>query len=118
MSKYKKGKTVTGIVLGIETYGIFVKFDEFYSGLIHISEISHQFVSDPKAITEIGDQITVQILEVDEINYRLKLSLKDIEQEGKKKYKANIKETPLGFSTLAKKLPEWIVKNLENQPKR
>ncbi len=118
MSKYKKGKTVTGIVSGIETYGIFVKFDEFYSGLIHISEISHQFVANLKAITEIGDQITVQILEVDEINYRLKLSLKDIEQGDEKKYKAKIKETPLGFSTLANKLPDWIVKNLENQPKK
>ena len=44
MLKYDKGKIVTGQVTGIEKYGIFVSLDEFYSGLIHISEISDGFV--------------------------------------------------------------------------
>ena len=113
MSKYKKGKIVTGIVSGIETYGIFVKFDEFYSGLIHVSEISHDFIKNIFAVAEVGKHITVEILEVDEINYRLKLSLKNIRQGKPKEYKFKIIETKLGFSTLAKKLPEWIVKNIE-----
>ena len=46
MSKYENGKIVTGCVTGIENYGIFVSLDEYYSGLIHISEISHGFVKD------------------------------------------------------------------------
>ena len=46
MLKYEKGKIVTGHVTGIEKYGIFVNLDEFYSGLIHISEISDGFVKD------------------------------------------------------------------------
>ena len=45
MSKYKKGRVVSGVVTGIEKYGVFIGLDEFYSGLIHISEISHGFVS-------------------------------------------------------------------------
>ena len=46
MSNYTKGKIIQGTVTGIETYGIFVSLDEYYSGLIHISEVSHNFVKD------------------------------------------------------------------------
>ena len=37
MSKYEKGKIIKGIVSGIESYGAFITFDEYYTGLIHIS---------------------------------------------------------------------------------
>ena len=40
MDKYKVGKIVVGNVTGIEKYGIFVCLDDYYTGLIHISEIS------------------------------------------------------------------------------
>ena len=46
MSKYFKNEVVEGCVTGIEKYGIFVTLDEYYSGLIHISEISDNFVRD------------------------------------------------------------------------
>ena len=42
MRKYKDGEYVTGCVTGIEKYGIFVSLDEYYNGLIHISEKSEQ----------------------------------------------------------------------------
>ena len=44
MSKYRKGNIVKATVTGIESYGVFVSFDEYYTGLIHISEISNNFV--------------------------------------------------------------------------
>ncbi len=113
MSKYKKGKIVTGVVSGIETYGIFVKFDEYYSGLIHISEISHNYVSDVTVIAEIGDEILVEILDVDEKRFRLTLSLKNTIK--KQRTKEMIKETKSGFRTLKKMLPEWVDINLENK---
>ena len=47
MNQYKKGEIVTGCVTGIEKYGIFVSLDDYYSGLIHISEISSFFVKNP-----------------------------------------------------------------------
>ena len=47
MNQYKKGEIVTGCVTGIEKYGIFVSLDDYYSGLIHISEISDFFVKNP-----------------------------------------------------------------------
>ena len=40
MAQYKVGKIVKGNITGIEKYGIFVNLDNFYSGLIHISEMS------------------------------------------------------------------------------
>lgn len=110
MGKYKKGRVVKGLVTGIESYGIFVSFDEFYSGLIHISEISHSFVKDINDFVNIGETIYTEILEVDEEQSRLKLSIKNItyrknfnNSRGRK-----IKETSTGFRTLAYKLPIWI----------
>ena len=40
MSKFRKGNIIKATVTGIESYGVFVSSDEYYTGLIHISEIS------------------------------------------------------------------------------
>lgn len=114
MTKYKKGKVVRGTVTGIENYGIFVSFDEFYSGLIHISEISHGFVKDVNNFVKIGETIYVEILDVDEESCHLKLSIKNINYKVKpKENKKKIMETKHGFHTLAYKLPFWIDKSLK-----
>ena len=114
MPKYQKGKIVEGIVTGIESYGIFVSFDEFFSGLIHISEVSHNFVKDLHDFVEIGENIYVEILDVDEKQNKLKLSIKNINyKKNRVKRKRKIIETSLGFKTLAYKLPFWIKENLE-----
>lgn len=116
MTPYKRGKIVKGTVTGIESYGAFVSLDEYYSGLIHISEISHGFVKDVNDFLKIGETIYVEVLYVDEISAQLKLSIKNIEYR-KRQYnnKKKIKETPLGFKTLAYKLPIWIEESLKNQ---
>ena len=114
MTKYRKGRVVRGTVTGIENYGIFVSLDEYYSGLIHISEISHGFVKDIDNFVKIGETIYVEILDVDEESCHLKLSIKNIvyrmNTNGKKK---KIIETKHGFQTLAYKLPFWIAQSLE-----
>lgn len=118
MASYKKGNIVTGTVTGIESYGVFVSFDEYYSGLIHISEISHGFVKDVHDYVKVGDTIKVEILEVDETSSHLKLSIKNLVEKGsvvQRKKKRKIEETPSGFHTLAKKLPIWIKENLKKQ---
>ena len=106
MTKYKKGRIIRGTVTGIESYGVFVSCDEYYSGLIHISEISYGYVKKITDYVNVGDVIYVEILEVDESLGQLKLSIKNID------YKCNrgvrrkrIQETSLGFSTLAYNLP-------------
>lgn len=119
MSKYEKGKIIKGIVSGIESYGAFVKFDEFYTGLIHISEISHGFVKNITDYLNIGDTIYAEILEIDEQTTHLKLSIKNINYKPRKiKKNKRIIETKSGFKTLAYKLPKWIERSLDNIKKK
>ncbi|NLD79210.1 MAG: S1 RNA-binding domain-containing protein, partial [Mollicutes bacterium] len=46
MTNYKVDKIVKGNVSGIEKYGIFINLENFYTGLIHISEISNDYIKD------------------------------------------------------------------------
>ena len=121
MSKIKKGRIVRGTVTGIENYGAFVSCDDYYTGLIHISEISDTYVKDISDYVKIGDVIFVEILDVDEELGHLKLSIKNIQYKKNVALKIRkIKETNIGFKTLAYKLPFWIeeeikkIKNKEN----
>ena len=119
MSKYEKGKIIKGIVSGIESYGAFVKFDEFYTGLIHISEISHGYVKNITDYLNIGDTIYVEILEIDEQTTHLKLSIKNINYKPRRiKKNKKIIETKSGFKTLAYKLPRWIERSLDSIKKK
>ena len=119
MSKFKKGRIIRGTVTGIESYGVFVSCDDYYTGLIHISEISHGFVKNINDYLKIGEVIYVEVLDVDEELGHLKLSIKNIEYRRKTLTKRKkIKETPLGFKTLEYKLPIWIdeaLKKTKNQ---
>ncbi len=119
MSKIRKGRIIRGTITGIEPYGVFVSCDDYYTGLIHISEISHGFVKNINDFVKIGDVIRVEILDVDEEIGHLKLSIKNIDYKntniGRRK---KIKETSLGFKTLEYKLPFWIeesLKKIKNQ---
>ena len=115
MTKYEKGKIVKGTVTCIEPYGAFMAFDEFYTGLIHISEISRGFVKDITDFINVGDHIYVQILDIDSEEAHLKLSIKDIQYRinGKPK-KKKIVETESGFKTLAEKLPMWTEEKVKS----
>ena len=77
MSKYKVGSVVEGTVTGIESYGVFISLDEFYNGLIHISEISNGFVKNINDFVTLGETIKVKVVEVDEDLGQVKLSIKD-----------------------------------------
>lgn len=106
MAEYKVGDVVKGQVTGIEKYGAFVSLEDNYAGLIHISEISSDFVSDIHNFLAIGEVIYCEILEVDSFNNQLKLSIKNIN------YKTidtgKIKESRLGFLPLKNNLDRWI----------
>ena len=108
MDKYKVGKIVVGNVTGIEKYGIFVCLDEYYNGLIHISEISNYYVKNINNYVDIGETIRMKVVGIDEENHHIKLSIKNFDYRVNRKRKTKIKETELGFNTLSTKLPEWI----------
>ena len=107
MSKYYKNEIVEGCVTGIEKYGIFVTLDEYYSGLIHISEISDSFVRDINKYVNIGETIKVRVLDTDDDSFHVKLSIKNINYRIINKHDA-IKETEKGFTTLNRELQKWI----------
>lgn len=108
MVKYTKNKIVKGCVTGTEKYGIFITLDEYYSGLIHISEISNGFVSDINSFVNIGETIKARVVECDDDTFHVKLSIKDLDYRIGKKINAYIKETESGFLTLENQLNTWI----------
>ena len=107
MNKYKKDAIVEGMVTGIEQYGIFVSLDEYYSGLIHISEISDDFVKDINNFVNIGETIKVRILESDDDSFHVKLSIKNLDYRINQN-NSKIMETGSGFNILKEQLPIWI----------
>ena len=108
MKKYKTGDIIKGYVTGIEKYGIFLSVDDFYTGLIHISEISNSFVKNIYDFVQTGEEIQARVIGVEEKSNRLKLSIKNVEYRPNRKEKSKIKETSLGFSTLKLMLNRWI----------
>ncbi len=116
MAKYEKDKIVTGYVTGIEPYGIFVSLDDYYNGLIHISEISNDFVKNVADYAVIGEKLKMKIIDINEKNHHIKLSIKDVEY--KKNNNVKIKETLHGFSTLKENVPKWIDEKIEKIEKK
>lgn len=108
MQKYEKGKIVTGCVTGIEKYGVFVGLDEFYSGLIHISEISSNFVRNIYDYVSIGETIQVRVMDTDEENYHVKLSIRDLDYRVNMKGRTKVMEVGGGFLPLQRRLDGWI----------
>ena len=109
MTKYKVGSTVTGNITGIEKYGAFVSLDDYYSGLIHISEISEGFVKDINDYVNLGETISAKIIEVDDESCHVKLSIKNIKSKPNRR-KRNIEEVGSGFGILKENLDEWVKK--------
>ena len=107
MEKYYKDEIVEGLVTGIEEYGIFVSLDEYYSGLIHISEISDKYVNDIGNYVNIGETIRVRVLDSDDDSFHVKLSIKNLKYRLDSP-KTGIKETGSGFEVLRKSLNMWI----------
>lgn len=114
MTKFKKGEIIKGTVTGIEKYGIFVNLDNYYTGLIHISEISNFFVKNINDYVKIGETIKAEVLDVNEKESHVKLSIKNIDYRFNRKRRTKIVETKTGFKTLKIKLNEWI-KNKEQE---
>ncbi len=78
------GEKYTGTVASIMEYGAFVDIAPNVSGLVHVSEISDEFVKDVNKFLKVGDTVTIKILEKDKMG-RLKFSIKQAkENKGEK----------------------------------
>lgn len=74
----KPGMVLPGIVTNITNFGCFVDIGIKENGLIHVSEMSDSYVSDPTTVVSIHQQLKVKVKSVDIERKRIALSLKDI----------------------------------------
>jgi len=73
------GDTIAVTVSNIEPYGVFVDLGEDLEAFLHVSEISwDKNVKHPKDYLNVGDEINVEIIEIDKENQRLRVSLKKL----------------------------------------
>lgn len=71
----KVGDIVEGKVTDIMNYGVFIKLEDGKSGLVHISEVSKDYVEDIHTVLNSGDVVKVKVLSIDE-NGKIALSIK------------------------------------------
>ncbi len=98
----KVGSIVKGEITAIKPYGAFVKVGNDYVGLIHISEISDNYVRNIEDYVSKGDVRTLKVLAID--GNKLSLSFKALHKR-KKRYKIKL---DTGFTPLQEKLEEWV----------
>ena len=74
------GEIVEGKVTDVMDYGVFVKLAEKKSGLVHISEVSREYVKDIHDVIRVGDEVKVKVIAIDE-NGKISLSIKALLKE-------------------------------------
>ena len=80
MNRLEVGEVVVGSVKGIKPYGAFIDIGGV-SGLLHISEISHEHIETPHNVLNVSDQMKVMIIDLDSERGRISLSTKALEPE-------------------------------------
>lgn len=74
------GMVVPGVVTNITRFGAFVDIGVKQDGLVHVSEIAHQFITDPAEVLKLNDKVQVKVLEVDIPRKRIALSIKQTQE--------------------------------------
>lgn len=111
---YKIGIIVKGKVTGIQPYGAFVSLDKETQGLVHISECKHGFVKNLNDVLQVGEEIEVMVIDIDEYTKKISLSMRSLEENvtfqyhHKKRKNRQDKAVKPGFQAIAKMLPKWI----------
>jgi small subunit ribosomal protein S1 len=78
--RYPIGSKVTGTIVNIMNYGAFVRLEEGIEGLIHISEMSWtKRIGHPGDVLHLGEEVEVQVLEVNKEKQEISLGLKQLE---------------------------------------
>lgn len=122
MNEFILNAIVEGTITDIRPYGALISFPENRTGLLHIKQISDAYISNINTYLQVNAHIKVRIIEIDETNGFLKLSLKSVPHTERILFtrdKATLKGNPIqvDFSPLEKALPLWIEeakKEIEN----
>jgi len=116
-SKIEVDQVIEGKVTGIQPYGAFVALNDDVQGLVHISEVTHGYVKDINEHLTVGDNVNVKVLNVDEENNKVSLSIRATEEAPKQKQSSTKKQSTIsvkqddgtvGFNSLKDKLEEWL----------
>lgn len=102
MERYEIGDVFDAKIIGVVDFGIFVKLPAGDEGLVHISEISWSLIGDPKSIYNVGDEVTVKVIEINKD--KISLSIKSLAEnpwkgvDGKYKKDDNVKAVVIKIS--------------------
>ncbi|NWQ39824.1 30S ribosomal protein S1 [Bacillus sp. EB106-08-02-XG196] len=108
--KAPKGSTLTGTVKRLVSYGAFVEVFPGVEGLVHISQIAHKHIGTPHEVLKEGQEVQVKVLDANEQEQRLSLSIKDLlEKDADENFDYELPEESKGFQ-----LGEMIGDKLKN----
>jgi predicted RNA-binding protein with RPS1 domain len=114
-SSYQIGEIIVGKVIDIQPYGAFIGFPNGQKGLVHISEISDDYVKHIETYLIVGEYVRVKVMSVDPTNHHLKLSVKRLYKREELTDKAHpfwfrVPPHEIDFQPLKDQLPVWIEK--------
>ena len=72
----KEGMILEGTVSNVAAFGAFIDLGVHQDGLVHVSQLSHKFVTDAREVVKTGDIVKVQVVEVDTARKRIGLTMK------------------------------------------
>jgi protein Tex len=76
LADVREGMVLQGVVTNVTAFGAFVDVGVHQDGLVHVSQLSTRYVSDPGQVVRVGDRLRVKVLNVDLDRKRLSLSVK------------------------------------------
>lgn len=89
--KYKVGDVITAKVVRIVSFGAFVEVEKGVDGLIHVSQISNEWLENPVTALQVGQEVTAKIMEINVEREKMNLSIKALLPEAPKPEKAEAK---------------------------
>jgi small subunit ribosomal protein S1 len=96
--KAPKGSVLTGVVRRLVSYGAFVEVLPGVEGLVHISQIAHKHIGTPHEVLKEGQEVSVKVLDVNEAEQRLSLSIKELlEKDVEDHFDYELPEESKGF---------------------
>ncbi len=102
----KIGMEVPGLVTNITRFGAFIDIGVKQDGLVHVSEISQSYITDPNEVLKLNQKVKVKILEVDTARKRIALSIKQtLPAPERKQFTGTKKPFNNPVKTETKKLP-------------
>lgn len=79
--KYAEGDTVRGKVVRIVPFGAFVELDKGIDGLVHVSQIAHEWLENPTSVLSIGEEVEAKVLAFNPAERKITLSIKALQPQ-------------------------------------